>query len=165
MTGKKNLDTQSPFTVDIGPDGSYEYTGLTQKMHRKCMICMHFLCQSYVLMKPTYDTGHCLVWWPGASFGGQAPRWYPRFTLGDLFATTLIVKWPGASFGGQAPRWYPRFCWAVPKKGKGNKKGGQWQWTVVQVGRMIIRAWHRKCIQIMHFLYHALGIVVRELLN
>merc|ERR1712242_416725 len=27
--------------------------------------------------------------------GGQAPRWYPRFTLGDLFATTLIVKWPG----------------------------------------------------------------------
>ena len=59
---------------------------------------------------------HCVVWWPGASFGGQAPRWYPRFTLGDLFVTTLRVKWPGASFGGQAPRWYPRFCWAVPKK-------------------------------------------------
>ena len=52
------------------------------------------------------------------SFGGQAPRWYPRFTLGDLFATTLIVKWPGASFGGLAPRWYPRFSWAVQEKNK-----------------------------------------------
>ena len=52
------------------------------------------------------------------SFGGQAPRWYPRFTLGDLFATTLIVKWPGASFGGQASRWYPRFCREAKKKEK-----------------------------------------------
>ena len=74
-----------------------------------------------------------IVKWPGASFNGQAPRWYPRFTLGDLFVTTLRVKWPGASFGGQAPRWYPRFCWAVPKKiGEGHS-----QWTLVQVGLMI----------------------------
>ena len=69
-------------------------------------------------MRPTYDTGHCIVWWPGASFGGQAPRWYPRFTLGDLFVTALTVKWPGASFGGQAPRWYPRFGWVGQKKKK-----------------------------------------------
>ena len=110
--------------MDMGPDGSYKYTGLTHKMHRKCMICMHFLCQSSVLMRPPYDTAHCIVWWPGASFGGQAPRWYPRFTLGDLFVTTLIVKWPGASFGGQAPRWYPRFCWAVPKRKKKKNKEG-----------------------------------------
>merc|ERR1712079_935720 len=34
---------------------------------------------------------------------------WPYFSLGDLLTTTLIVKWPGASFGGQAPRWYPRF--------------------------------------------------------
>ena len=100
----------------MGPDGSYEYTDLTQKMHRKCMICMYFLCQSSVLMRPPYDTAHCIVWWPGASFGGQAPRWYPRFTLGDLFVTTLRVKWPGASFGGQAPRWYPRFGRVGQKK-------------------------------------------------
>merc|ERR1712079_900260 len=80
----------------------------TYKLHRKCIKIMHFLCQSCVLMRPTCDTGHCLVWWPSASFGGQAPRWYPRFTLGDLFVTTLVVKWPGASYNGQAPRWYPR---------------------------------------------------------
>merc|ERR1711884_198808 len=72
----------------------------------------------------TPDTGHCLAWWPGASFDGQVPRWYPRFLLGDLFVTTLRVKWPGASFGGQAPRWYPRFCWAVPKKKEKKNKGG-----------------------------------------
>ena len=85
-------------------------------------------------MRPTCDTGHCLVWWPGASFGGQAPRWYPRFTLGDLFVTTLIVKWPGASFGGQAPRWYPRFCREAKQK---KLREVHSQWTLVQVGLMI----------------------------
>ena len=111
-------------SMDMGPDGLYKYTGLTHKMHRKCMICMHFLCQCSVLMRPPYDTAHCIVWWPGASFGGQAPRWYPRFTLGDLFVTTLRVKWPGASFGGQAPRWYPRFVgWAEKKEKKKGKRG------------------------------------------
>merc|ERR1712079_954593 len=54
--------------------------------------------------------------------GGQAPRWYPRFTLGDLFATTLIVKWPGASFNGQAPRWYPLICRVPDQKIKKKKR-------------------------------------------
>ena len=112
--------------------------GPVDKLHSKSIEIVHFLCQSRVLMRPTCDTGHCLVWWPGASFGGQAPRWYPRFTLGDLFVTTLIVKWPGASFGGQAPRWYPRFCWAVPKKKKEKKiRKGHSQRTQVQVDLMI----------------------------
>ena len=41
---EKILDTQSPFTVDIGPDGSYEYTGLTQKMHDCYAFSMSILC-------------------------------------------------------------------------------------------------------------------------
>merc|ERR1712024_175708 len=99
----------------------------TENARFLCIKIVYVLCQYRVLIRPTCDTGHCLVWWPGASFGGQAPRWYPRFTLGDLFVTTLIVKWPGVSFGGQAPRWYPRFCWAVPKKKKGGAiHSGQW---------------------------------------
>merc|ERR1712026_476441 len=95
---------------------------ITQDRHRKCIKIQHFLCQYRVPMRPTCGTRPCLVWWPGASFGGQAPRWYPRFMLGDLFVTTLIVKWPGASFSGQAPRWYPIFCWGAPKKKKKKKK-------------------------------------------
>ena len=139
VTGKKIRDTQSPFTVDMGPDGSYEYTDLTQKMHRKCIKTMHFLCQTRVLVRSIWIHVHCewvllflflhcVVWWPGASFGGQAPRWYPRFTLGDLFVTTLRVKWPGASFGGQAPRWYPRFGRVGQKKKK--EKIGMGPFTV-----------------------------------
>ena len=42
---------------------------------------------------------------------------WPRFWLGGRLATTLTVKLPGASFNGQAPRWYPRFCREVKKEG------------------------------------------------
>merc|ERR1711884_574891 len=124
---------RSGWKQQSGPRATYFVFPLHQDVAMICVsremftvgvatIFMYFLCQSCVLMRPTYDTGHCLVWWPGASLGGQAPRWYPRFTLGDLFVTTLRVKWPGASFGGQAPRWYPRFCWAVPKTKKKKKR-------------------------------------------
>ena len=40
----RETDTQSLFTVDIGPDGSYEYTGLTQKMHDFYAFSMSILC-------------------------------------------------------------------------------------------------------------------------
>merc|ERR1712018_1050480 len=71
----------------------------------------------------------CLAWWPGASLGGQAPRWYPHFRSGDLFVATLKIKWPSISLGSQAPRWYPRLYWAVPKKEK--NRGGNIHWTCV----------------------------------
>ena len=53
--------------MGMGPDGSYEYTGLTQKMHDFYAFSMSI----FFFMRPTYDTGHCLVWWPGASFGAR----------------------------------------------------------------------------------------------
>ena len=42
--------------------------------------------------------------------------------MGDLFVTTLIVKWPGASFNGQAPRWYPLICRVPYQKIKKKKR-------------------------------------------
>ena len=42
--------------------------------------------------------------------------------MGGHFATTLIVKWPGASFNGQAPRWYPLICRVPYQKIKKKKR-------------------------------------------
>ena len=78
-----------------------------------------------------------IIKWRGASFNGQAPRWYPRFTLGDLFATTLIVKWPGASFNGQAPRWYPLICRVPYQKIKKKKKKNRRGHTLVSVETLV----------------------------
>ena len=84
--------------------------GPTYKWHRKCIKIVHFLCHSRVFMaahdcKGIYSHG------------------WPYFWLGGHLATTLIVKLPGASFGGQAPRWYPRFCREAQNKKKINHSG------------------------------------------
>merc|ERR1712024_83839 len=102
---------------------SHGYTGLTQKIKDFAVFSVLFVCRPHPHRQPYHHQCSPVT----VSFGGQAPRWYPRFTLGDLFVTTLIVKWPGSSFGGQAPRWYPRFCWAAQKKKKGGAiHSGQW---------------------------------------
>ena len=101
-------------SVPVSTGRSHDNTGLTQKLHQNGAMSMLMTCnQAWLLsVQPTKSvaTHDCK---------GIYSHGWPYFWLGGHLATTLIVKWPGASFGGQAPRWYPRFCREAQKTKKG----------------------------------------------